>query len=135
MKTVKIIITIVMLCLCTNSFAQTRQLLVRAHHFYDKNTVIRIWKTPENNYIIRSNYGKDPNDFDQEKLYQFQKKVEYDGFAKRVVFKTSEDTFYVLAHVNGQYALVYGFYSDALNDIVSADYIVDYINENLFNNL
>lgn len=135
MKAIKIVITIITLCLCANSFAQTKQLLIKAHHPNDKNTTIRIWKTFENNYIIRTNYGKDENDFDQEKLYQHQKRVEYDGFAKRVILKTSDETFYVLAHIDGQYAFVYGFYSDALDKIVSVAYIIDYIDEKLFKNL
>ena len=135
MKIIKIVITIVTLCLCANSFAQTKHLLIKAHHPNDKNTIIRIWKTHENSYIIRTNYGEDTDDFDQEKLYQFQKKVEYDGFAKRVIFKTSDEAFYVLAHMDGQYAFVYGFYSTALDDIVSIAYTIDYINKNLFKNL
>ena len=135
MKIVKFITTAVILCLCVNSFAQTKQLLIKAHHPDDKNTIIRIWKTPENKYIIRTNYSEDTDEFDQEILYQYQKKVEYDGFSKRVIFKASSEIFYVLAHVNAQYAFVSGFYSDALNDIVSVTYIIDYIDESLFNGL
>lgn len=83
-------------------------LLIKAHHPKDKNTIIRIWKTPKNEYIIRTSYSSlDKDDFDQEKLTQYQKKVEYDGFAKRVTFKTSDDSYYVIAHVSGKYALVF----------------------------
>lgn len=135
MKFVKFVITAIMLCFCICSFAQTKQLLIKAHHPNDKNTIIRIWKIPDNNYIIRTTYSNKEDDFDQEKLYQYQKKVEYDGFAKRVTFKTSSETFYVLAYTSEQYAFVYGFYSDALKDIVSISYRIDYINENLFKNL
>ena len=135
MKYIKFIITVVVLCFSINTFAQTKHLLTTAHHPNDKNTIIRIWKTPDNNYIIRTSYSNKEDDFDQEKLYQYQKKVEYDGFAKRVTFKASSEIFYVLAYTNKQYAFVYGFYSEALNDIVSISYKIDYINENLFKNL
>lgn len=135
MKIVKFITTAVTLCLCLNSFAQTKQLLIKAHHPDDKSTIIRIWKTPENKYIIRTNYSEDTDEFDQEILYQHQKSVEYDGFAKKVVFQASCEAFYILAHVNGQYAFVFGFYSNAINNIVSVSYMIDYIDENLFNDL
>lgn len=135
MKAVKSIITIVMLFLCVSSFAQTRQLLVKAHHVKDKNQIIRIWRIPENKYILRTNYGKYEYYFDQEILYQHQKKVEYDGFSKRVTFKDSSEMFFVLTHVNEEYAFVCGFYSDALDDIVSTIYVIDFIDEKLFENL
>ena len=86
-------------------------------------------------HIIRTSYSNKEDDFDQERLYQYQKKVEYDVFAKRVTFKTSSEAFYVIAYVNEQYAFVYGFYSDALKDVVSIYYEIDYINKNLFKNL
>ena len=135
MKMIKLIITVFMLFFSINIFAQTKQLLVTAHHPNDKNTIIRIWKTTDNNYIIRTSHSNKEDAFDQERLYQYQKKVEYDGFAKRVTFKTSSEAFYVIAYVNEQYAFVYGFYSDALKDVVSIYYEIDYINKNLFKNL
>lgn len=87
------------------------------------------------NILLGHHIVYDKDDFDQEKLTQYQKKVEYDGFAKRVTFKTSDDSYYVIAHVSGEYSLVFGFYSEALNNIVSVDYIIDYINRQTFNNL
>ena len=136
MKRIKYILTSLLLFVGISIFAANGNvLLLKAHHPKDKNTIIRIWKTPKNEYIIRTSYSLDKDDFDQEKLTQYQKKVEYDGFAKRVTFKTSDDSYYVIAHVSGEYALVFGFYSEALNHIVSVDYIIDYINRQTFNNL
>ena len=112
----------------------SKTLIVKCHHSNDVNTVIRIWKTSDNKYIIRSNHGNDPDDFDQSVIYQYNKTVKYDGFAKRVTFQVS-DTYYILAHVSGEYALVFGFFSEALNTVVSANYIVDYINKEAFNDL
>lgn len=86
-------------------------------------------ENPENNYIIRTSYGDKKDDFDQEKLSQHQKKVEYDGFAKRVILKTSDNAYYVIAHANEKFAFVYGFYSEALNNIVSVEYTIDFINQ------
>ena len=136
MKELRYILTSLILFIGLSVFAATGNvLLIKAHHPKDKNTIIRIWKTPKNEYIIRTSYSLDKDDFDQEKLTQYQKKVEYDVFAKRVTFKTSDDSYYVIAHVSGKYALVFGFYSEALNNIVSIDYITDYINRQTFNNL
>lgn len=90
---------------------------------------------PKNDYIIRTSYSDKKDDFDQEKLSQQQKKVEYDGFAKRVIFKTSDNAYYVIAYANGKFTFVYGFYSEALNDIVSVEYTIDFINKSAFNNL
>ena len=136
MNYIKLFIISLLLIFSINAFAQTKNtLILKSHHPNDKNTVIRIWKTPKNDYVIRTSYGNETDDFDQEKLYQFQKKVEYDGFSKRVIFKASDERFYVIAHVDGEYALVYGFYSEALKDIVSVSYIIDYINKKVFNEL
>lgn len=90
---------------------------------------------PKNDYIIRTSYSDKKDDFDQEKLSQQQKKVEYDGFAKRVIFKTSDNAYYVIAYANGKFTFVYGFYSEALNNIVSVEYTIDFINKSAFNNL
>ena len=118
MKRIKYILTSLLLFVGISIFAANGNvLLLKAHHPKDKNTIIRIWKTPKNEYIIRTSYSLDKDDFDQEKLTQYQKKVEYDGFAKRVTFKTSDDSYYVIAYVSGEYALVFGFYSEALNNI------------------
>lgn len=136
MNYIKLFITSVLLIFNVNVFAQTKNtLIIKSHHPNDKNTIIRIWKTPKNDYIIRTSYSDDTDDFDQEKLYQFQKKVEYDGFSKRVTFKTSDECFYIITHVNGEYALVYGFYSEALNNIISISYVIDYIDKKVFNEL
>lgn len=136
MKYVRLFIISMLLLFNINTFAQEKNaLIVKSHHPNDKNTMIRIWKTPKNDYIIRTSYSNETDDFDQEKLYQYQKKVEYDGFSKRVTFKTSDNSFYVIAHVDGEYALVYGFYSEALKNIVSTTYIIDYINQKAFNKL
>ena len=118
-----------------NTFAQTSNTLnVKSHHPNEVNTVIRIWRTPENKYIIKTNYSDKADDFDQSIVYQQNKTVDYDGFGKRVTFKVA-DTYYVLAHVSGEYALVFGFFSEALNTVVSANYVIDYINKEAFNNL
>ena len=124
MKRIKYILTSLLLFVGISIFAANGNvLLLKAHHPKDKNTIIRIWKTPKNEYIIRTSYSLDKDDFDQEKLTQYQKKVE------------SDDSYYVIAYVSGEYALVFGFYSEALNNIVSVDYITDYINRQTFNNL
>ncbi len=136
MKTINLIITCVLLLFSINVFASTDNiLLIKAHHPNDKNTIIRIWKSPQNDYIIRTSYSNKKDDFDQEKLSQYQKKVEYDGFAKRVIFKTSDNDSYVIAYLNEKFAFVYGFYSEALHDIVSVEYTIDFINKKVFNNL
>ena len=135
MKQVKFIIICMFMMLSINVFAQTSNtLIIKSHHPNDENTVIRIWKTPENNYIIRTTYSNKSDDFDQSKIHQYNKTVDYDGFAKRVTFKASE-TVYIIAYASGKYAFVVGFFSEALNRIVSADYIIDYINKDAFNNL
>lgn len=136
MNYIKLIIIGVFLSFHINVFAQAKNtLIIKSHHPNDKNTIIRIWKTPKNNYIIRTSYSDETDDFDQEKIYQFQKKVEYDGFSKRVAFNTSDESFYIIAQVNGEYILIYGFYSEALKNIVSISYITDYIDQNVFNEL
>lgn len=136
MKYLKLFIISALLLIDINAFAQTKNtLIVESHHPNDNNTVIKIWKTPKNDYIIRTSYSNETDDFDQEKLSQFQKKVEYDGFAKRVIFKSSNNSYYVIAHVNGEYALVFGFYSEILKDVISVDYIIDYIDKKVFNDL
>lgn len=136
MKYLKLFIISALLLIDINAFAQTKNtLIVKSHHPNDNNTVIKIWKTPKNDYIIRTSYSNETDDFDQEKLSQFQKKVEYDGFAKRVIFKSSNNSYYVIAHVNGEYALVFGFYSEILKDVISVDYIIDYIDKKVFNDL
>lgn len=136
MKYLKLFIISALLLIDINAFAQTKNtLIVESHHPNDNNTVIKIWKTPKNDYIIRTSYSNETDDFDQEKLSQFQKKVEYDGFAKRVIFKSSNNSYYVIAHVNEEYALVFGFYSEILKDVISVDYIIDYIDKKVFNDL
>ncbi len=75
MKTINLIITCVLLLFSINVFASTDNiLLIKAHHPNDKNTIIRIWKSPQNDYIIRTSYSNKKDDFDQEKLSQYQKK-------------------------------------------------------------
>lgn len=136
MKYLKLFIVSILLLLNINALAQTKNtLIIESHHPNDKNTIIKIWKTPKNDYIIRTSFSKETDDFDQEKLYQSQKKVEYDGFSKRVIFKASNNSYYVIALVNGEYALVFGFYSEALKNVVSVSYIVDYIDKKAFNEL
>ena len=136
MKIIKFIITCALLLVSINIFASTDNiLLIKAHNPNDQKTIIRIWKSPQNNYIIRTSYSAKKDDFDQEKLSQHQKKVEYDGFAKRVILKTSDNAYYVIAYANEQFAFVYGFYSEAINNIVSVEYTIDFINKSAFNNL
>ena len=135
MKNIKLLLGCLFMIFSLNTFAQTSNtLIVKSHHPNDVNTVIRIWRTPENKYIIKTNYSDKADDFDQSIVYQQNKTVDYDGFAKRVTFKEA-DTYYVLAHVSGEYALVFGFFSEALNTVVSANYVIDYINKEAFNNL
>lgn len=136
MKIIKFIITYALLLVSINIFASTDNiLLIKAHNPNDQKTIIRIWKSPQNDYIIRTSYSAKIDDFDQEKLSQHQKKVEYDGFAKRVILKTSDNAYYVIAYANEKFAFVYGFYSEALNNIVSVEYTIDFINKSAFNNL
>lgn len=135
MKKLRYLTLFVVLFFSFTTAFSANNLLIKAHHPSDKNTILRIWKTPKNEYIIRTSYSNQENDFDQEKIYQYQKKVDYDGFAKRVTFKCSDDSFYVLAYKDNQYAIVFGFYSDALKDIVSVSYIIDFINKKEFDNL
>ena len=136
MKAIKFLITCIFLFFGISVFASTdNTLIIKAHHPNDNKMIVRIWKTPENNYIIRTSYSDKKDDFDQEKLLQYQKKVEYDGFAKRVVLKTSDNAFYVITYANGEFAFIYGFYSEALNNIVSIEYTIDFINKSAFNNL
>lgn len=135
MKAIKFLITCIFLFFGISVFASTdNTLIIKAHHPNDNKTIVRIWKTPENNYIIRTSYSDKKDDFDQEKLSQHQKKVEYDGFAKRVILKTSDNAYYVIAYANEKFAFVYGFYSEALNNIVSVEYTIDFINKSAFNN-
>ncbi len=136
MKIIKFIITYALLLVSINIFASTDNiLLIKAHNPNDQKTIIRIWKSPQNDYIIRTSYSAKKDDFDQEKLSQHQKKVEYDGYAKRVILKTSDNAYYVIAYANEKFAFVYGFYSEALNNIVSVEYTIDFINKSAFNNL
>lgn len=136
MKAIKFLITCIFLFFGISVFASTdNTLIIKAHHPNDNKTIVRIWKTPENNYIIRTSYSDKKDDFDQEKLSQYQKKVEYDGFAKRVILKTSDNAYYVIAYANEKFAFIYGFYSEALNNIVSVEYTIDFINKSAFNNL
>lgn len=89
MKAIKFLITCVFLFFSISVFASAdNTLILKAHHPNDNKTIVRIWKSPKNDYIIRTSYSDKKEDFDQEKLSQQQKKVEYDGFAKRVIFKT-----------------------------------------------
>lgn len=48
--------------------------ILKAHHPNDNKTIVRIWKSPKNDYIIRASYSDKKDDFDQEKLSQQQKK-------------------------------------------------------------
>lgn len=48
--------------------------ILKAHHPNDNKTIVRIWKSPKNDYIIRTSYSDKKDDFDQEKLSQQQKK-------------------------------------------------------------
>lgn len=41
----------------------------------------------------------------------------------------------MIAYANEKFAFVYGFYSEALNNIVSVEYTIDFINKSAFNNL
>ena len=134
MNVVKFLIIQIALIFCCNTFAQN-SLLVKAHHPNDKKTIIRIWVTPENNYIIRTTYSEKQDDFEQQRLMQWQKKIEYDGFAKNVIFTPSDKTFYIVSYSNSVYSLVFGFFSEALNDAISVSYKIDFINEKVFNNL
>ena len=134
-KILKPIIYSLLLILSCISANAANTLIIKAHHPKDKSTVVRIWKTPSNKYIIRNSYSTNAEDYDQEVLYQNQKKVDYDGFAKRITFKMSDDSYWVLAYIDGTYAVVYGFYSEALHDIVSISYTIDYINKEAYNNL
>lgn len=117
------------------SIEAANTLIIKAHHPEDKATIVRIWRTPENKYIIRTSYSDKQDDYDQEVLYQYQKKVEYDGGAKRVTLKMSNESYWVLAYMNNTYAIIYGFYSEALNKIVSKSYTIDYINKEAYKNL
>ena len=136
MKAIKYLITCIFFVFGINVFASDdNTLIIKAHHPTDNKTIIRIWKSPKNDYFIRTSYSDEIDDFEQEKLTQQQKTVEYDGFAKRVIFKCSDNAYYVIAYVNEQYAFLDGFYSEALNTIVSAEYTIDYINKSAFNNL
>lgn len=117
------------------SAASVNKLILKAHHPKDTNTIIKIWKTPESKYIFRTSYSSRENDFDQEILYPHQKKVEYEGFAKTIIFQASGDVYYVIALKNSKYSFAFGFFSEALNDVVSVSYIIDYINKELFYDL
>lgn len=48
--------------------------ILKAHHPNDNKTIVRIWKSQKNDYIIRTSYSDKKDDFDQEKLSQQQKK-------------------------------------------------------------
>ena len=55
MKRIKYILTSLLLFVGISIFAANGNvLLLKAHHPKDKNTIIRIWKTPKNEYIIRT---------------------------------------------------------------------------------
>lgn len=74
MNYIKLFITSVLLIFNVNVFAQTKNtLIIKSHHPNDKNTIIRIWKTPKNDYIIRTSYSDDTDDFDQENYISFKK--------------------------------------------------------------
>lgn len=123
---------LILSCISANA---ANTLIIKAHHPSDKSTVVRIWRTPSNKYIIRTSYSTNMEDYDQEVLYQNQKKVDYNGFAKRITFTMSDDSYWVLAYKDSVYTIVYGFYSEALNDIISISYIIDYINKEAYKNL
>lgn len=131
-KSIILGLLLILSCISTNA---ANTLIIKAHHPRDKSTVVRIWRTPSNKYIIRTSYSTNAEDYDQEVLYQNQKKIDYDGFAKRITFKMSDDSYWVLAYKDSAYAIVYGFYSEALNDIISISYIIDYINKEAYKNL
>lgn len=136
MKAIKFLITCVFLIFDISVFASAdNTLIIKAHHPNDNKTIVRIWRTPENDYIIRTSYSDKKDDFDQEILSQYQKRVEYNGFAKRIILKTSNGECYVIAYADEEFAFVYGFYSEALNNIVSVEYTIDFINKAVFNNL
>lgn len=88
MKAIKFLITCIFLFFGISiSISANNTLITKAHHPNDNKTVVRIWP-PENDYIIRTSYSDKKDDFDQDKLSQHPQKVEYDGFAKRVILKT-----------------------------------------------
>lgn len=58
MKAIKFLITCIFLFFGISVFASTdNTLIIKAHHPNDNKTIVRIWKTPENNYIIRTSYS------------------------------------------------------------------------------
>lgn len=113
----------------------TKKLIIKAHHENDINTVIRIWKTNKNKYIVRTSYDKIGEDFEQSVLEQFNKEVKWDGFSKSVIFNFSSDSNWTITYRNSAYFVVYNAYSDALKSVISVNYIIDYIDKQLFNDL
>ena len=124
---------------CSTSYAantnDTKKLIVKAHHEDDMNTVIRIWKTNKNKYIVRTSYDKIGEDFEQSVLEQYNKDVKWDGFSKSIIFNMSSETNWTLTHRNNEYFMVFNAYSNALKSVITVNYVIDYIDKQLFNDI
>lgn len=141
MKTAQRLITLllVMTLFCITSNAanpnDTKKIIIKAHHENDVNTIIRIWKTNKNKYIVRTSYDKIGEDFEQSVLEQYNKEVKWDGFSKSIVFNMTSETNWTITYRNSEYFVTFNAYSAALKSVITVNYIIDYIDKQLFNDI